>query len=573
MRRVFCVCLAAMIVVGCSQPAENIQVMADEYISSWARFFPSRALSAGRAESAVLIEDYSAQSTDSWVMLNQVFLERVQNLPPSLPLDDRIDKRMLEAQIERELFRWGEVHAPRQDPLMYSELINHSLTPVLVRGNLTEQQKVNAVMKRLQGLRVLCDTARSNLEDGRPAATAAAIRHIRSTASFIDQGLAAALELAPDSPQPGQMTQACAQTAASLNELAQWMEDELTPRTTLTDAYGEERYARELSLAFGMDMTPARLEQLALAEIQTVRGLMGDVAARHWQETRTQPVPSDFEQLILPVLEDMERNRVDDQQEFLQVFVDLIDRSESFLRERELIDLPEHRSLFTALSPAHFAGAAVGGVYSAGPFDPEAETLFYLPTVADSASEEAKAGFYRSFNNHFNSMIITHEIYPGHYLQLKRAAYHPRRVRALFVGDEFTEGWASFCEQMMLDEGWDEDQALTRLAHLRKRLENGVRAYVSVQLHCHGWSREELQRFAVETGLLPPQFADNLWHRALHSPIQLPSYFLGYRHFAEAFEAERERRGERFSVRDFNDAVVQSGGIPMDMLAEFLESS
>ena len=110
-------------------------------------------------------------------------------------------------------------------------------------------------------------------------------------------------------------------------------------------------------------------------------------------------------------------------------------------------------------------GAAVGGVYSSGPFDPEAETLFYLPSVADEAPEKTKNGFYRSFNNPFNSMIITHEIHPGHYLQLRYAAQHPSAVRPLFAGDDFTEGWASFCEQMMLDEGWDEDLPLTRFPH------------------------------------------------------------------------------------------------------------
>jgi uncharacterized protein (DUF885 family) len=215
----------------------------------------------------------------------------------------------------------------------------------------------------------------------------------------------------------------------------------------------------------------------------------------------------------------------------------------------------------------------VGGVYSAGPFDPEAETLFYLPTVPDTASDAARDGFYRSFNTPFNTMIITHEIYPGHYLQLKAAANHPSPLRPLFAGDDFTEGWASFCEQMTLDAGWDEDRPLTRMAHLRKRLENAVRAYVSVQVHCRGWSRDELHDFAVETGLLPPQFAENLWHRAMLSPIQLPSYFIGFRIFDDVYRHELERLGDDFDLKAFNNAVLASGGIPMDMLGEYLEAS
>jgi uncharacterized protein (DUF885 family) len=125
---------------------------------------------------------------------------------------------------------------------------------------------------------------------------------------------------------------------------------------------------------------------------------------------------------------------------------------------------------------------------------------------------------------------------------------------------------------MTLDSGWDDDRPLTRMAHLRKRLENAVRAYVSVQVHCRGWDRDQLQAFAVETGLLPPQFAENLWHRAVLTPIQLPSYFVGFRVFDEAFQREQTRLGEAFLAKDFNNAVIASGGIPLDILDEVLRT-
>ncbi len=571
LKRYFLSGLVLLISAGCQPSPDTIQAVADGYIDAWASFYPSHALSAGQADAAFRFEDFSQRRIDEWLDFNRQALERLQNLGIAESLDDRIDTRLLEQQIRREEFKWGEVQIHRTDPLLYSNLINHSLTPVLVRQNLSDQQKIDAVIQRMQGLQRLCDTARGNLVDGRPASTEAAAHHIRSTAAFLEQSLASALGCSPENPHHEILVESCIQTANSLNDLAQWLENELS--ISSNDAYGEQRYARELALAYGADMRPEMLEQLALTEIQTVRGLMEQLARSYWEGARTEPVPADFEQLMLPVLAEMELNRAQDQEEFLQVFLDLIDRSEQFLREKDLVDLPEHRTLFTDLSPAHFAGAAVGGVYSAGPFDPEAETLFYLPTVPDSAPEEARDNFYRSFNNHFNSTIITHEIYPGHYLQLKYAAYQKRRVRALFAGDDFAEGWASFCEQMTLDEGWDDDQALTRLAHLRKRLENAVRAFVSVQVHCRGWGRDELQEFAVETGLLPPQFAENLWHRALYTPIQLPSYFIGFRQFNDVYDGERARLDERFSLKELNNRVVQSGGIPLDMLEEYLGNS
>ena len=87
-------------------------------------------------------------------------------------------------------------------------------------------------------------------------------------------------------------------------------------------------------------------------------------------------------------------------------------------------------------------------------------------------------------------MIIAHEIYPGHYLQLKVAAGEAPALRSLFANGVYVEGWGTFSEELMLDAGWDDHNRLTRLAHLRKRLENATRAYVSVMVHVHDWNEE-----------------------------------------------------------------------------------
>jgi len=246
--------------------------------------------------------------------------------------------------------------------------------------------------------------------------------------------------------------------------------------------------------------------------------------------------------------------------------VRLTEQAEQFVRDQGLASVPEKTTLVVDLSPPHFAGAAVGGVYPAGPFDPEADTLFYLPSVPDQAPEAQREGFYRSFNNHFNAMIIPHEMFPGHYLQLKVASRNPHLVRSLFESALHSEGWATLCERLALEAGWDDQHPLTWLAHLRKRLENATRAYVSVQVHCHGWDRQRLEEFAVGEGLLAPQFAVNLWHRVIASPFQLTSYFLGNRAFEALYEAERERRGDGFRIRGFSDRILEAGSVPLDEL-------
>jgi uncharacterized protein (DUF885 family) len=558
-----------VVAIGCGQagPAveqrrpDGMAALVRDYLASWTGFHPSRALSAGDASAAPRFEDRSQSAVDSWLLANRQALDRLAALPAPAGLDERIDRRLLERQIRLELDDWGETEAHRTDPRVYADLANQALTVLLVRSHLTDQARHDAVLARLAGLERLCASAEVNLVDGRAFATETSIRDLRATAAFLETDLAAALDATDDPVRLVALTPAAAAAAAALRGLAARLETGLTP--SLPDAWGEAPYARRLTLAYGPELTPETLERLALDEIETARGLMETLARRQSPADR-----ADFDHLVRPLLDEMEEANAGNQQAFLAEFLELVDRSRRFLEAEDIVDLPAPETLLTDLSPPHFAGASVGGVYPAGPFDPEAETLFYLPSVPDSAPEAVRDGFYRSFNTAFNTTIITHEIYPGHYLQLKVAARHPSPLRPIFAGDDFTEGWASFCEQMTLDAGWDDDRPLTRMAHLRKRLENAVRAWVSVQVHCRGWTHDRVRTFAVETGLLPPQFADNLRQRTLLAPIQLPSYMVGFRAFDRAWRLEQARLGSGFSPKAFNNAVVDSGGVPLELLTE-----
>jgi len=159
---------------------------------------------------------------------------------------------------------------------------------------------------------------------------------------------------------------------------------------------------------------------------------------------------------------------------------------------------------------------------------------------------------------------VIHELYPGHYMQLKISRETPHPIRMLFPYGIYIEGWATFTEKVVLDAGWESGNHLTLLAHLRKRLENANRAYTSVQVHCNGWNKEQVLKFSTETSLLAPQFAKSLWGRITNSPMQLTSYFLGGAQFTELLATEKNRLGNRFNLKLFMDTVMKAGPIPID---------
>jgi len=234
---------------------------------------------------------------------------------------------------------------------------------------------------------------------------------------------------------------------------------------------------------------------------------------------------------------------------------------DAFLRASDVVTLPDPLTLKVDRSPAFFAGQSVGGVYPAGPYSPESPTLLFLPVPPETATSSERDAFFRDFNRHFNRMIAPHELLPGHYLQLKYAARHAHRLRALFPDPVYVEGWGTFCERLMLDRGWG--GPLDRLAHLKKQIENVARTIVDVRVHTRDMTRDALLRFLKDEALQDEQFATNMWVRAITSSPQLTTYHLGYRQVMGLYEEVRRARGPAFRLREFMDGMLTLGPVPV----------
>ena len=542
--------------------------LVEGYVEMWVKFYPTRAFAAGHAPSALRFEDYSEKRVEHWIKYNRIAVNTLQGLDENLSQQELIDIRLLIRRGKMELARWEEDQILQTAPAFYAGQISQALTHLLVRDQLTPEEKVRALSTRLQGIRQLCDLGLTFLNDGRPEMTRSAVRTLSATAKFYKEKLPA---LAAQWGEGGESLQEeCARTGEKITLLAEHIENRVLPNITMTDHWGEDLYANRLPVYTAMeDLNPDTLAEMALEEIETTRNLMAEEAQK-WLSENASEGKGDEANALQQAIAAMEQDRLPTAAAFLTYYEDLTNAAETFVRNEKIATIPEPTTLQIHLSPAHFSGAAVGGVYAAGPFGPDADTLFYLPTVSDTADETVKEGFYRAFNNHFNTMIIAHEMFPGHYLQLKVASRHPSKTRTLFSVGVNVEGWGSFCEELMLTAGFAENNRLTYLAHLRKRLENAVRAYTSVMVHCKGWTKDQVTEFAVERGLLAPQFAINLWGRLMGSPQQLTTYFLGFRSFSELYQSEQARLGENFSLLRFSDVVLSAGGVPMDVLPEIL---
>ena len=551
---------------GMVQATPDLNDTIESYIQTWAGFYPSKAFRNGLRAAAWEFEDFSGNRVGEWIAYNRRTLDMLE-ARSDLSDNEQIDMRVLRRQTRRELERWQHDMVLVNQPVWYAGIISQALTYILVREQFTPEEKLDAVLQRLKGVQSLCNLGITNLRNGSGERTRRAVEVLERTKTFYRDSLPELMRDWSRRNQHVQVTQVINDTVNTVDALLRHIRETVLPDASIPDRLDDRDYERKLRIYTDSDLTPAQLRDSAAAEIEEVRRLMAIEAEAWWNEQGSDsPMPADENELLEAVMAEMERARSDNRSDFLNLFRELTDRAERFLVQNDLATVPLPRTIYVGLSPDHFSGAAYGGVYAAGPFNPGADTLFYLPSIPDDSTPEQKNGFYRSFNDHFNTMIIAHEIYPGHYLQLKVAAGAAPALRTLFANGVYVEGWGTFSEELMLDAGWDDHNRLTRLAHLRKRLENATRAYVSVMVHVHDWDKDQLMEFAVARGLLPPQFALNLWVRVMNNPLQIPSYFLGFHGFRKLWQEEQARLGDSFTTREFVDSVLQAGPIPIDAL-------
>src|SRR2546428_12973764 len=130
---------------------------------------------------------------------------------------------------------------------------------------------------------------------------------------------------------------------------------------------------------------------------------------------------------------------------------------------------------------------------SRGSFEKVAKEAFYYVTpVEDDWSPEKREEWLRHLNYTSLRNISVHECYPGHYVHFLHRRNVASPVLRSYYSYAFTEGWAHYCEEMMVDQGFGD--ARLRIAMLQDALLRDCRYISSIRMHTAGWCLDDATR-------------------------------------------------------------------------------
>lgn len=540
------------------------QNLGESYINEWKQFYPSKALSKGIHASVFQLEGFSKEKIEEWLGFNELILAKLSKTDINI---NSIDARLLRVQVQSEIDKWKNLSLHTSSLTLYSRIISNALNPILKADYLIKSEKTDLICQRLAQVAKISDAAKNNLVVVTDDDLKNGINRLESTLEFYKNELNETLESEYSISKCATFNHNLETAINSLETLLSFANNKLSANTKQSKkVLGYDEYARQLKLYTDSELSPKELSKIALEEIEIVRGLMGEVSKTYLKSAYpNDPIPTNYNKLTAKALGDMEKDAPLNATDYLQFWNQLSEAAVQFIKENQIATLPKNQTLRIMTAPESAGAAArIGWVASAPPFDPNPITTLYLPSIPEALPKQEQIDFWASFNRPFNRMIAIHELFPGHYMQLKisRETAHP--IRLLFPYGIYTEGWATFTEKVLLDAGWEKENHLTYLAHLRKRLENANRSYTSMQVHCNDWSQDQVMKFSTETSLLAPQFAKSLWGRIMNSPMQLTSYFLGGSQFTKLWHSEKKRLGDKFNLKLFMDTIMKAGPIPID---------
>src|SRR4029078_210066 len=138
-----------------------------------------------------------------------------------------------------------------------------------------------------------------------------------------------------------------------------------------------------------------------------------------------------------------------------------------FMTDRHIVTAPNAAPARVQETPPFLRATTSASMDIPGPFEKVATEAYYNMTLPDPKWPAAETReFMRQWYYAAISNVSVHEVWPGHYLRFLYAKSFPSDVRKVFGAASNSEGWAHYCEQMVIDEGLHSGDPRYPLVHI-----------------------------------------------------------------------------------------------------------
>ena len=480
------------------------------------------------------------------------------------------DYRILQAGIKREIFRFEDMQSYTQNPMTY---LAWSDVNIYIKRNFAPlEERVNSIIAIENEAPKIFSAARANLAESLPKPfLETAIEMANGAIEFLSKDLVEAVKKVKDETLMASFRTANAGAISELRNYVSYLKQEKLPKAHTHYALGREKYQRMLREGELIDLSPERILDLGLKELQREQAAFAAAAKLIDPNRKAIEVFKEI-QKEHPQAE----NLISDAKKNLEAI-------RKFVVDRRIVTIPSQVRVQVEETPQFARATSFASMDTPGPFETKAtEAYYYVTPVENDWTPKQKEEWLTAFNYYTTDIVSIHEAYPGHYAQFLCLNASPAtKLEKILDSYPFVEGWAHYTEQMMLEQGFGASTAESsthadlvraakyRLAQSDEALLRLCRLCVSIKTHCEGMLLEEATRF----------FEDNCYYE--HKPAYQEAlrgtfdpgylyYTLGKLQILKLRRDYQEQEGAAFSLQKFHDEMLRHGMPPIRLLREIM---
>jgi uncharacterized protein (DUF885 family) len=573
--------------------AQKFAELSDQFMKDSLALSPSGASQAGyhkhvdpktgrTIELDALLDDMSLEAMAEQRAFYQHWRERFRNESPVSALDpqDAADWQLIDDQIGLNLLEFDKIQNYRHNPTVAVELIGGALFSPLTQNYAPHDVRLGHVLSRVAAVPRLLTQVKQYLSDTDPIFISTAIEENNGNIDLIENTIPA--EIPTGSPLKAEYDKVAPPAITALKNFSQWLQNDLAKRPSrLTWRLGKELYDQKFRLVMETDVTPEQVLADAEEGLRSVRAEMLDLAlpmhAKMYPEHTDHSDLSVHERQNLIITEVLhkisdEHPRPDQLQQTIEADLESI---KQFIREKKIVSLGTRDNLKVIPTPLFERGIySVAGFHSAPPLEPQAEAEYWVTPIDPKMPADKVESKLREYNNYALEWLSIHEALPGHYVQFEHLNnIQPERrrlLRSLFANGAYVEGWAEYIAQVMMDEGFLNNDPRFRMVMRKIRLRVLANAILDVKMQTMGMTDEQAMDLMTKDAFQTQAEAEGKLVRAKLSSTQLPTYYVGIREWLAFRKKYQAEAGKNFDMLKFHDLVLDQGPLPVPVVEKLV---
>jgi uncharacterized protein (DUF885 family) len=563
------ICLPLASSIALQTPDQEYEAVAEDFIKGYFAARPLLGTSIGMHEYDGKITDYSRLALDAELFRLKKYEDRLQKFElTKLSQRQSIDLRILQAGICKEIFQREAMAIFERDPMVYARAADVNI--YIKRNFAPLEDRVHSIIAIESQVPNILIAAKTNLDAVLPKPKVElAIQIAKGSADFLRKNLIEAIADLKDERLRAEFSESNRKAAGALADYAGWLERERLPKATADFALGEEKFHRMLLETELVDLAPEKILEIGLTQLRKEQKAFADAAQK-----------IDPEKSPAEVFKSMQAEHPTPESLLADVNKDL-ESIRKFVVTRKLVTIPSEIRARVKETPQYRRATSFASMDTPGAFEKRAtEAYYYVTPPENDWPPLQKDEWLTAFNFYTADVVSIHEVYPGHYVQFLRLNASPAtKVEKIFGSYAFIEGWAHYCEKLMIDEGYgtvanpSQDDlkraAKYRMAQADDAMLRLCRLCVAIKMHTQNMTVEEATKFFEDNCYYEEKPAHAEAMRGTFDPGYL-NYTLGKLQILKLRDDYKAQEGANYSALKFHNELLNHGMPPIRLLRELM---